>query len=581
MRTRRPASSDSPSLVHKAGETIRSFSASGRVLFIFFSGLLVLSAFALLYMLNRAVLVEVPTRGGTYTEGVVGAPRFINPVLAISDADRDLTALVFSGLLKATPKGVYIPDLAESFTISPDGKTYTFRLRPDISFQDGKPVTADDVVFTTTKIQDSTLKSPERPNWSGVVVEKIDDKTISFTLKQAYTPFIENLSVGILPKHLWDGIADDEFPFSNLNTSPIGSGPFKVVSLSRTSSGVPSSYTLAAYSRYKPQAAYLSTITFSFYQNEESLIDAIKKSDVSAASGISPTHIPEVGNLTIQSAPLNRVFGIFFNQNESEVLRDGTTRKILSDVLDRNELITQILGGYGTPLTGPLPPNFIHTQTPPEASTHNLVANAKAALMGAGWKLGQNGILQKTSGTGKTAKTLPLTITLATSNVPELRSAAEYIRKTWGSLGVAVEIQVYDQGDLAQNVIRPRKYEALLFGEVIGREPDLFAFWSSSERLDPGLNIALYTNANVDKLLSKLRATFDVPQKQVLYQQFVEAISLDTPAIFLYAPDFVYIVPKDIRGLELGSIETPSDRFLSVTNWHRETDWVWPLFIRQ
>ena len=152
MRIRLFSSPASPSLLEKVGETINSFSASGRFLFIFFSGLLVFSACALLYMLNATLLIEVPTRGGSYSEGIVGAPRFINPVLAISDADHDLTALVYSGLLKATPQGEYVPDLAESYSISPDGKTYTFKIKKNATFQDDKPVTADDIVFTIRRV---------------------------------------------------------------------------------------------------------------------------------------------------------------------------------------------------------------------------------------------------------------------------------------------------------------------------------------------------------------------------------------------------------------------------------------------
>ncbi len=579
MRIRLFSSPASPSLLEKVGETINSFSASGRFLFIFFSGLLVFSACALLYMLNATLLIEVPTRGGSYSEGIVGAPRFINPVLAISDADHDLTALVYSGLLKATPQGEYVPDLAESYSISPDGKTYTFKIKKNATFQDDKPVTADDIVFTITKAKDPTLKSPERQNWNGVTVLKIDDNTVSFTLKQAYAPFIENCTLGILPKHLWDGVSDDEFPFSNLNTSPIGSGQFKVNSLSRTSSGVPSSYELVGYSKHSERAPYLNNIHFSFYQNEEALIDSLKKGDVSAAGGISPARISELSHLHIESAPLNRVFGVFFNQNQSEVLRDSVVRKALNDAIDREALLKLVLNGYGTPLSGPLPPS-VTRPNPHSTPPTDFATNAKNELISAGWQPGQNGILQKTIGKGATAQIKILKINLSTGNVPELRAAAEYVRKTWGAMGVLVQVQVYDQGDLAQNVIRPRKYDALLFGEVIGRVPDLFAFWSSSERLDPGLNIALYTNPGVDKILSQLRTISDSSQKQPLYKQFTDAVFMDNPAVFLYAPDFVYIVPKDIQGLDLGFIETPSDRFLSVANWHRETDRVWPLFAR-
>lgn len=531
-------------------------------------------------MLNNALLVEVPTHGGSYSEGLIGAPRFINPVLAVSDADHDVSAVVFSGLLRATPEGTYVPDLAEKYTISPDGKTYTFTLRPTATFHDDKPVMADDIVFTIAKTQDSALKSPERPNWNGVQVQKVSDRVVSFTLKQAYAPFIENLTLGILPEHLWGNISNEEFAYSNLNMYAVGSGPYKVDSVARTSSGVPSSITLKANEHLLPHSPYISTLIFHFYQNEEALITAVKKGDVSAASGISPARVPELTHMRLAAAPLNRVFAVFFNQNQSEVLRDPTVRAALNSAIDRTTLVKQVLNGYGTPLTGPLPPSVATESTATASSSSNKAVDAKNQLILAGWEPGQDGVLQKTTGTGKNIKTQKIKLSLSTSNVPELRTAAEYIRQAWSAMGASVEVHIYEQGDLTQNVLRPRKYDALLFGEVIGREPDLFAFWSSSERLDPGLNIALYTNSAVDKLLSQVRSTSDDTQKAPLYKQFTDAINSDHPAVFLYAPDFVYIVPKDIQGLNLGFIETPSDRFLSVANWHRETDRVWPIFVR-
>jgi peptide/nickel transport system substrate-binding protein len=138
--------------------------------------------------------------------------------------------------------------------------------------------------------------------------------------------------------------------------------------------------------------------------------------------------------------------------------------------------------------------------------------------------------------------------------------------------------QPVDQGDLSQNVIRPRKYDALLFGEVVGRALDLYAFWHSSQRNDPGLNIALYANSTTDTILEELRATRSEEERLSLYGQFEDELKKDIPAIFLYAPDFVYSIPNNVEGVELGFISRPSDRFLSVSRWHREVDYVWPFF---
>jgi peptide/nickel transport system substrate-binding protein len=566
--------------IAKAEETYHSFSASGRALFLFFATLLVVSAIGLVYLLNANLLVQVPAHGGTLSEGIIGAPRFINPVLAISDADRDLSTLVYSGLLKATPQGDYTPDLAESYDISDDGRTYTFHLRTGATFHDGTQVTADDVVFTIQKTQDAALKSPVRANWDGVVVEAKDPHTVVFTLKAPYAPFIANLTLGILPKHLWENASDDEFPFSELNTSPVGSGPFSVGSITRTSSGIPSSYKLAPFSNYVLGAPFLQNITFHFYQNENDLVSALKGGDIDAASGISPAALDALHGFTVDQSSLNRVFGVFFNENQSSVLREAAVRQALNDSIDRADLVQKVLGGYGTPLEGPVPPSIFPGSHATEDQTPNLDARVEAAqqtLAKAGWAM-SDGVMQKTSGSGKNAKTTRLQFTIATGNVPELRAAAEYVKTVWGKVGADVTIQIYDQGDLSQNVIRPRKYDALLFGEVVGRELDLFAFWHSSQRNDPGLNIALYANQTADKVLEQLRATNDEDKRASLFEQFSTELTKDVPAVFLYAPDFVYIVPNDLRGINLGLVETPSDRFLSVASWHTQTDQVWPLF---
>ncbi len=572
-------------VIDKLEDIYRAFSPSGRALFLFFSVLLVASSSFLLYTLNEHLLSAVPGYGGELTEGIIGSPRFINPVLAVSDADRDLSTLIYSGLLKADGNGKYIPSLASSYTISDDAKTYTVKINKDATFHDGSAVTAADVVFTVAKIEDAALKSPLRASWDGVTTEAVDAQTVRFTLKEAYTPFIENLTVGILPKHLWQGVSNEEFPFSELNTSPVGSGPFKVDSITRSASGIPASYELVPFANYTLGKPYLSRLVFKLYPSESALLSALNSGQVEAASGLTPALLPEISaeGETIVRSPLNRVFGVFFNQNQSEVLRDINVRTALEMATDREELIKQVLGGYATVLDGPIPPSI--TGTSIAATTTTLTpaeraASARNYLITKGWKPGEDGILAKTTGTGKTAKTITLQFSLATGNVPELRAAAEYLRVVWGSIGASIDVKIFDQGDLSQNVIRPRKYDALLFGEVVGRELDLYAFWHSSQRNDPGLNISLYANATVDKTLDDLRGSANEAERAALYQTFHTELLRDIPALFLYAPDFVYSVPKDIKGLDLGFIETPSDRFLSVASWHRETDYVWPLFVK-
>ena len=226
---------------------LRTFSPAERLLLYILSIALGVSAFVLLANVNQAVSTEVPTRGGSLTEGAVGTPRFINPLLAVSQTDQDLTTLVYSGLLRAGSGGDYLPDLAESVDISNNGTIYTFHMRKNLTFHDGTPLTSADVLFTVQSAQNPDIKSPRRADWEGVAVAAPDEHTVVFTLPHAYAPFRENATLGILPKHLWENVKPDEFPFSTLNTHPVGSGPYAVKNATLDTTGAPAIYTLAAF----------------------------------------------------------------------------------------------------------------------------------------------------------------------------------------------------------------------------------------------------------------------------------------------------------------------------------------------
>ena len=182
-----------------------------------------ISTGSLLFKINDLYLVEIPTRGSTLSEGVIGAPKLINPLIATTSTDKDLVALIYSGLLRATPNGTLKVDLAKVYKISDDGKEYTVQLKDNLLWHDGEPLTADDILFTIAKTQDPNINSPERANWDGVIAEKVDSLTIKLTLEKPHAPFIQNLTLGILPKHLWEDVPAAHFILSPLNQTPIGS----------------------------------------------------------------------------------------------------------------------------------------------------------------------------------------------------------------------------------------------------------------------------------------------------------------------------------------------------------------------
>ena len=553
-------------LFERLNDRIRAFSPGDRLAFYALSGLMALAALAGLYALEQSLLVTVPARGGTLIEGEVGSPRFINPLLAISDADRDLAMLTYAGLMGLSGEGGLVPVLAESYEVSEDGKTYTFTMRPDATFSDGTPVTSADVLYTVHKAQDVALKSPEYANWAGVGVAAPDARTVRFTLGKPYAPFLSLTTLGILPARLWQNISDEEFPFSTLETKPVGAGPFMVSSVSRDATGLIERVTLDANQRYALGRPYLDRIVFVFYARAEDLARARAMGAVESAYNIAGP-----GVLT---APYARVFGVFFNPSERQVYARAEVREALSLAIDRQKIVEEALGGYASPIAGPVPPGSSIRQAPIPASA-SATEDAAAALRSAGWAYDGAARAWKHAGAKETLDR----VTLRTSNVPELRSVATAVKADWERLGVQVDVELYEPGDLSQNVIRPRKYEALLYGMVIGRSEDLYAFWSSQERNDPGLNISLYANKTVDALLEEARTSSDPQVHLAALQKIEDTVAAEYPAAFIYAPDFTYAVPSDLAGVLLPQIVTPADRFAGVDRWYRATDRVWPFFV--
>lgn len=557
---------------------IKTFSFTEKSIFSLFFCLFVISGLSLIWGINEHFLTDVPNRGGTLSEGIVGSPRFINPLLSVSDADEDLTSLIYSGLLKATPSGELVDDLSKEHHISENGLEYSFTLKDDIYFHDGEPVTASDVEFTVKKAQDSKLRSPKRINWDGITVQKIDEKNIKFILKQPYSPFIENLTMGILPEHVWRSLDSDQFAASLFNTEPIGSGPYKIKKIKRNSGGVPIYYQLEPFEKYALGEPYIKNLLLSFYKNDDDALEAFTKGDVESVSGILPETLSQIINsdTKVENSSLPRVFGVFFNQNQAPVLINKEVRMALNMVVEKNRIVQDVLDGYGTAIDGPLPfGNFTAETVTTNTSTSTPTDLALALLTKNGWTLNQTtGVMEKKIKN----EVIPLSFSISTGDAPELKQTALILQEEWQKIGAHVDIKIFETGDLNQNIIRPRKYDALLFGEVTGRDFDLYPFWHSSQRNDPGLNIAMYVNSKADKLLEEMRATTDNAVKEEKYAEFEQLIKDDIPAIFTYTPDFIYLVPERLKNLKMGEAIKPSERFMNVHEWYIETNKVWKVF---
>ena len=416
-------------------KTVASFSISEKIIFYLLVIVFVTSSVILLWEVNNSFLVEFPAHGGQLKEGIVGSPRFINPILAISDADRDMTALIYSGLMKSIADGNLVPDIAESYEISKDGLVYKFKLKDNIYFHDGVKVTTDDVEFTINKTQDSILKSPKRASWDGVTVNKLNEREIEFVLKQPYSPFLENTTLGILPKHIWSNSESDQFSFNLSNIEPIGSGPYKISAVKKNSYGIPAYYSLSSFSKYALGKPYIKKLIISFYPNEKSLIDAFKNGDVESMNTVSAQNAEILKNekgLQVVRAPLSRIFGIFFNQSQAPVLANSEVREALDMAVDRSKIVREILNGYAVEIDSPIPRGLIENgiilnnqENVAKESADSRAEKASTLLLNSGWKMNdEEKILEKKTKSG----TEQLNFSISTSNTPEMKKVAEMIK---------------------------------------------------------------------------------------------------------------------------------------------------------
>ena len=536
------------------------------------------AALALVYQINEHFMVSVPVAGGTLDEGIVGTPRFVNPLLAVTDADRDLTSLVFRGLMKTDTSGALVPDLAKEYKVSNDGLTYTFTLG-SAYFQDGQPVTADDVVYTIKSAQDPLLKSVARVSWEGVAVSASDANTVTFILKQPYAPFLENTTLGIMPKHIWSKISYENWAYTDYNgKNAIGDGPYQIKNVSQGASGIPAYYDLVKTKAKNAPSPLISEVRVHFYASESALIAAYKAGDIDTLGGIDPVNAQALAGsgAHIMTSPLPRVFGLFFNQTQAKIFTDKAVRQAVSLAIDKSAIVQTVLKGYGTTGTGPIPASSeLAGQASSTDTASGNTAKAKSLLEKNGWTLGSDGIYQKAV---SKKETLRLSFEIATNNTPELTQAVDMIAANLKDAGIEAVPKVYETGSLNQDIIRPRKFQALFFGEVVSNQSDLYAFWHSSQRSDPGLNISSYTNSKADKLLEQGLATLDTDKEQSTYAAFEEEIANDVPAVFVYSPSYIYAARKDHPGIMLGHVSTAEDRWSGIESWYLSTSKEWKIF---
>lgn len=503
-------------------------------------------------------VVSGPKSGGVVTEGVVSEITNLNPIFQEGGINDMAASLIFSGLVRYTADGRVQPDLADSWKIEDDGKKYTFTLHPHVNWHDGKPFTAKDVVFTFKTIQNPSVLSPLSPNWRDVVISAPNDRTVVFTLPSEYSPFIYSLTTGILPEHLLAGQEAASLRKAEFNQNPVGTGPFKFKEIGLARDEV----RLLPNTDFYRGIPRLDGYILKSFDTYEALENAYVGRQVSIAGGFRPADIASLSSqkhIDVRHIPLDNESFAFYNTNRP-LLSDKNLRQALNYAVKTEELIKP----YGEALTGPsgvlLPGQlgYLDSRLPYDKP------KAAALLDQVGWKVAENGLRKKDN------KFLKLG--LVTQDDDIYPAVAQNLAKQWREVGVQVDIKLVPLAELKQSYIRPRNYDIVVTEINIGADPDVFAFWHSSQAKDPGLNLSAYSSSSADSALVSGRSRSSKPLRAAKYEQFQNTWRDDAPALALFRPNYLYVRSQNLLGLNVIELPVPVARYYNVEEWTNKTE---------
>lgn len=534
--------------------------------------ILILSILTLGWRVYLNHSIAVPSQGGSYTEGLIGTPHLINPILASTDVDRDLIKLVFSGLMKINEQGELIPDLASGYTIDAEQKTYTFELKSDLKWHDGNPITADDIIFTIASIKNPEYNSPFKNSFNGVTIQKINDQTIQFVLEKPFTPFLSILTIGIIPEHLWYSVPAFGAALADLNNKPIGCGPYKFDSLTRDSSGNIKNYTLKAYEDYHFGEPYISELNFKFYNDFLTGVTALNNKNIEGLIYLPKEYKEEItnGRVNFHNLHFPQYTAIFFNPTNNALLSNSQFRNALALSVDKERILTEVLNNDGQIIHSPILPGMIGYDPEIKGEEYNPTAAARI-LEELKWYLPTDKQFRvKKDSDNKESD--PLSIKLTTVDQAENVKILSIIKENWEAIGIKTELEIISKDKIKQSVIEPRNYQALVFGEVINTNSGPYPFWHSSQNTSPGLNLSILANKDIDSNLELIRQAKTENDKLEPLKTFQEKLVELNFAIFLYNPTYTYPAASKLKGLEnLQFINLPADRFNNINSWYIKT----------
>jgi peptide/nickel transport system substrate-binding protein len=516
------------------------------------------------YLASITTAVTVPDAGGTYVEGIAGRPQALNPLLCQTNpAERDLVALVFNGLTRRNERGEVVPDLAERWEVSEDGRTYTFHLRKRVKWHDGTAFGADDVVATLQALQD-----PAYPGvawlanlWRQVAVERLDALTVRVTLPEPYAPFLSCTTIGLLPARFLASTAAQDLATSPFNDHPVGTGPWQVLETSAAA------VLLEPNPHYYGPKPRVGRLQFRFYPDFQAARVALEQGEV---LGFGARWLPSQSlsalqanpNIALYTTPLAGCSLIYLNL-KLPYFQDRLVRQALLLALNRPQLIAQALGGQGLVADSPLVALSWAYDRQVKHYGYD-PAQAKALLDKAGWREDGRG--------GRVKDGVPLEFTLLTDEEPAHQQLAAAASRAWQAVGARVETQAVSGFSLLHDYLQPRRFEALLhtWGDL-SSDPDPYEMWHSSQAGEEGQNFAGWQNMKADEWLEVARQSGDPEERAGLYQQFQALFAEEVPSLLLYSPLYTYAINKQVKDVKVGPLWDPSERFRYLDQWYIKT----------
>lgn len=506
--------------------------------------------------------VLVPDRGGVFREGMAGNPRYLSPLRCQGDneVDQVLCEQLFRGLTRIDKQGRVVPDLAETWTVT-DGTIYTFRLRPDQLWQDGRPVTVDDVLYTISILQDPEVYSlPSLASlWRSVEAERVDDLTVRFILREPFTPFLDYTAMGLLPRHVWDGTPPAELATGSVTRIPVSNGPMQVTEI------MADHIRLEANPFFSGNASYISALELDFYPDHPSLFSAFLAGDIDGISTILPSDLPAAStrdDLQLFSSVMPEYVHIIFNLSNPNLpfFQDKLVRQALYYGVNRNRLLQEVVAGQGIVSHSlMLPENWAYNPNVPQYEFDQ--NRARQLLDEAGWIDSDGDGIRDKDGRA-------LEFQLTTNDDLTRQVLIERIALDWQEIGVnAVATQASFQ-ELVSDLLVPRRYDAALIGWETPGDPDPYPLWHSSQAEGGGQNYTGWSNEEADAIMQEARAITDEAQRRELYWRFQEIFAEEAPAVLLYHPVYTYGVSTRVQNVQVGSLNEPAERFANFSDWY-------------